>query len=107
MQWGLSRPTEDAPLFDYYGKHWVPDSFTQRYDRHVRRSALDPKVNFHALRHSYATLGLSLALDIKTISAALGHSQIGITANTYLHVTRALTDEAADRLNSVFSQRRA
>ena len=44
-----------------------------------------PMIRFHDLRHSYATLMLKKGVDLKIISDVLGHSDIAITADTYLH----------------------
>lgn len=44
-----------------------------------------PNIRFHDLRHSYATLMLKKGVDLKIISDVLGHSDIAITADTYLH----------------------
>ena len=41
----------------------------------------------HLLRHTHAVLQLKAGVDIKTVSTRLGHKNINITANTYLHVT--------------------
>jgi integrase len=63
----------------------------------VRRKKL-PKVRLHDLRHSHATIALAAGTDLKTIIAALGHSTIAVTANTYLHATEAMQRTHAERL---------
>jgi integrase len=57
-----------------------------------------PKVRFHDLRHSTATLLLGEGVHPKIVSELLGHSQIGITLDTYSHVTLSMQQEAADVL---------
>ena len=42
----------------------------------------------HALRHTFATLLLYNGVDIKTVSELLGHSDVNITYNTYIHVIK-------------------
>jgi len=79
---------------------WNPDSFSWSFAELVRRKKL-PKVRLHDLRHSHATIALAAGSDLKTISAALGHSTIAITANTYLHMTEALQRTHADRLEGL------
>ncbi|MHB1500262.1 MAG: tyrosine-type recombinase/integrase [Candidatus Dormibacteria bacterium] len=49
----------------------------------------------HTLRHSAATLMLAGGVDLKTVSTVLGHSQIGLTADTYASVLPGLQREAA------------
>lgn len=43
------------------------------------------RINFHALRHSYATSCVMHDVDIKSLSEILGHSSVGITLNLYVH----------------------
>lgn len=44
-----------------------------------------PNINFHSLRHIFATNCISLGFDIKTLSEILGHSSVEITLNRYVH----------------------
>ena len=60
-----------------------------------------PKIRFHDLRHTHASLLLFKNIDIKTISERLGHSNIGITMNTYTHVMRELDVNAAQAIDNV------
>ncbi|MFQ9632912.1 MAG: tyrosine-type recombinase/integrase [Coprobacillus cateniformis] len=48
-------------------------------------SALGFKINFHALRHCYATSCVEQELDIKSVSEILGHSSVNTTLNLYVH----------------------
>ena len=59
-----------------------------------------PRIRFHDLRHSCATLLLSEGVHPKIVSDLLGHSQIGITLDLYSHVTtmQAVAAEAMGRL---------
>lgn len=45
-----------------------------------------PKIRFHDLRHTHATLLLQLRENPKVVSERLGHADISITLNTYSHV---------------------
>jgi integrase len=62
-----------------------------------------PRVRFHDLRHTAATLLLTQGVDPRTIMETLGHSQISLTLNTYSHVMPALQIDAAEKLDAVFS----
>lgn len=44
-----------------------------------------PQVNFHSLRHMFATRCVSLGADVKTLSEILGHSSVKITLDRYVH----------------------
>jgi integrase len=62
-----------------------------------------PRVSFHALRHSYASLLLAQGVHPRVIMEALGHSQISLTMNTYSHVIPTLEREAAERMDALLS----
>jgi Phage integrase family len=85
------------------GSLWNPDSFSWAFASLVRRAKLT-RVRLHDLRHSYATLSLAAGADLKTISTALGHSTISITANTYIHAVEALQRGHADRVEAILGE---
>ncbi len=60
-----------------------------------------PRIRFHDLRHTYATLALGQGVHPKVVSDALGHASIAITMDTYSHVTPAMHQQAADALDAV------
>lgn len=43
------------------------------------------KLNFHALRHTFATRAIECGMDIKTLSEIMGHKNASITLNRYAH----------------------
>jgi integrase len=49
-----------------------------------------PDIRFHDLRHSCATLLLAQGVHPRIVMDLLGHSQIGLTMNTYSHVIPAM-----------------
>ncbi len=64
-----------------------------------------PRIRFHDLRHSCATLLLSLGVHPKVVQERLGHSQIAVTLDTYSHVLPHLQEEAANRLDILLTKR--
>lgn len=82
----LLRP-EHTRMLQSLGRYACPLS-TNSLEYHFRRMLESwdfPRIRFHDLRHSYATLMLDHGVDLKIISDVLGHSDIAITADTYLH----------------------
>ena len=77
-----------------------PDSVLHMLHRVLKRAGL-PKVRFHDLRHTFATLALQNGVDIKTVSGMLGHFSAGFTLDTYAHVTTAAQKEAANTMGGV------
>jgi integrase len=62
-----------------------------------------PIIRFHDLRHSTASLLLSLGIHPKVEQELLGHSQISLTLDTYSHVIPALHEEAVKILSTLLS----
>lgn len=59
----------------------------QFYFKKTLKKAHLNDINFHALRHTFATRCISLGFDPKTLSEILGHSSVNITMNKYVHPT--------------------
>ena len=60
-----------------------------------------PRIRFHDLRHTAATLLLGQNVNVKVVSEMLGHSQIAITLDLYSHVTPGMQRQAVDALEAV------
>ena len=60
---------------------------------------------FHDLRHSCATLLLVQGVSPRVVMDVLGHSEIGMTMNTYSHVIPELRRDAADRMDDLIRGR--
>ena len=56
-------------------------------------------VRFHDLRHTFATNALEHGMDIKTLSAIIGHVSSATTLNVYAHVSDEMRQRAADRID--------
>ena len=70
---------------------------TRRFQQLLLEAGL-PRMRFHDLRHGAATILLALGVDLRTIMETLGHSQIGVTMDTYAGVIPELKRDAADRV---------
>jgi integrase len=71
--------------------------------RLLRRADL-PRIRFHDLRHSAATLLLGQGVHPKIVSEMLGHSQIAITLDLYSHVTPTMQRQATEAMEAVLTQ---
>lgn len=65
-----------------------------------------PAIRFHDLRHTSATLLLAAGVHPKVVQERLGHSQIGITLDTYSHVVPTMQLEAASKLDALMQPQR-
>ncbi len=55
-------------------------------------------VNFHILRHTFATQCVAVGMDVKTLSEILGHANISITLNYYVHSSIEMKRKQIDLL---------
>ena len=62
------------------------------------------RLRFHDLRHTFATVALQSGVDVKTVSAMLGHYDAGFTLRTYTHATPDMMREAADTMGDVIGK---
>lgn len=62
-----------------------------------------PRLRFHDLRHTSATLLLAQGVEPRLIMDVLGHSQISTTMNLYAHVLPSARKEVAGRMNDLLS----
>lgn len=61
-----------------------PRSIQKKYKKTLEKCGLR-YLNFHSLRHSFATIGIQKGFDYKTLSEILGHASVNTTMNIYVH----------------------
>lgn len=76
----------------------------QSFKRVLKDTKFD-YMTLHMLRHTNATLLLNSGVDLKIISSHLGHSEIGITANTYTAVTNNSMIQTANVMSSILGKK--
>lgn len=76
---------DDEYFFLTGDKYFIePRSFTNHYKAMMKSINLDG-YNFHCLRHTFATRCIENGCDPKTLSEILGHSNVKITLDRYVH----------------------
>jgi hypothetical protein len=76
-----------------------PERITRVFGEVVAALGL-PEITFHGLRHTHATILLSMGIPPHVVSARLGHSGVSITLSTYAHVLPKQQGEAAQQFAS-------
>jgi integrase len=71
-----------------------PEHVRRLFDRHLQRAGL-PRIRFHDLRHTHATLALQAGVHPKVVSERLGHTTVAMTLDVYSHAIPAMQQEAA------------
>ncbi len=74
-----------------------PSNLSKRFDRLVKGAGV-PRIRFHDLRHTHATLALRAGIHPKVVQERLGHATIAITLDTYSHAIPAMQEEAATKV---------
>lgn len=81
---GGAYEDEDLVFCREDGTPLHPDGFSDAFWRHAKAAKL-PRIRFHDLRHTHATLALAAGVHPKVVSERLGHASITITLDTYSH----------------------
>jgi integrase len=64
-----------------------------------------PHMRFHDLRHTAATLLLSMGVPMRVVQDILGHSEMKTTANVYSHVLPSMQREAMGKMDELLGRR--
>lgn len=76
-----------------------PRMLQRRLKMYTKACRID-EVHFHTLRHTFATRCVEVGFDVKTLSEILGHSNINITMNQYVHPNIDFKRENMKRLKN-------
>ena len=71
-----------------------PDYAYHRLKTLLKQAEL-PLIRFHDLRHTFATMALEHGMDVKTLSATIGHVSSATTLDIYSHITDTMQRQAA------------
>ena len=88
------------------GEPVTPVQLTHRFTRLTAKLEGLPKLRFHDLRHSHATQLLLAGVHPRIAQERLGHSTVSLTLDLYSHVTGAMQEDAAAKINAAFGRPR-
>lgn len=77
-----------------------PRTFEYRYHKELERCNIG-SINFHALRHTFATRCVEVGVDVKSLSEMLGHANVSITLNTYVHSSLEMKRNQLEKLTTL------
>lgn len=78
------RAGENDYLFTGSDKPVEPRTLQYRFQKFLKELEI-PARNFHMLRHSFATRCIDCGMDIKSLSEILGHANVQVTLQMYVH----------------------
>ena len=99
-KWKLASGKNELGLV-FCNEAGQPMNYSNMMNRHFLPALKDaklPKVRFHDLRHTYASIMIEQGENIKYIQNQLGHSSPTVTLNVYAHLMKPTNQEAACRL---------
>lgn len=85
-------------------KYIEPRSYRKHFEKVLKELKIK-RFNFHSLRHTFATNCISLGVDYKTVSEILGHSNVNITLNLYVHPRLSQKKKCIDLVCKVFREK--
>ena len=77
-----------------------PRTVQYRFARFLKRESITQR-NFHVLRHSFATRCIEKGMDVKSLSEILGHSDVRITMQFYVHPSMAQKRQYMQNVSTV------
>lgn len=100
IQW---RQSNDAVFLTGNSKKFIEPRTMQNQFKRILKNCNIKNTNFHTLRHTFATRCVEVEFDIKSLSEILGHSNVNITLNRYVHPTMELKRSNMSKLSDFFS----
>ena len=74
-----------------------PRTCLDKYKKVLKNAGIND-YTFHALRHTFATRCVEMGFDIKSLSEILGHANINVTLQRYVHPSMEMKRRQMNRL---------
>lgn len=84
-------------------KPMEPRTYQNHFKRYLKTIQI-PDYNFHTLRHTFATNCIDSGMDIKSLSEILGHSNVQITLDRYVHPSMDTKRKYINALSADYGQ---
>ena len=81
-----------------------PNNLSRSFNAIIQSAGL-PRIRFHDLRHTHATLLLAANQPVHAVSERLGHARSSITLDVYAHVIPGMQQDAVAALDRLLSER--
>ncbi len=95
-----------TPMFlSTYHRTPSPESFSQLFGRIIATTDL-PRIRFHDLRHTHASLLVAAGVPIKVVAERFGHAHPGFTMHTYQHLLPGMGATAATQFAALIDTSR-
>ena len=96
-------PNRQGYVLAAMDEKFVEPRTMQNYFRYIQKQCGLTPVNFHVLRHTFATRCIELGFDVKSLSEILGHASVNITMNRYVHPSMELKQQNMQKLSGLLA----
>lgn len=97
----LLRGDDNCYVITNTTKYIEPNKYRLYYNKLLKQLNI-PHLTFHALRHTFATRCIECGADYKSLSELLGHSNVAITMNIYVHPQLELKRKCVELLSDYY-----
>ncbi|AKP67176.1 tyrosine-type recombinase/integrase [Companilactobacillus ginsenosidimutans] len=98
-----SNLTSDDLLFMDSKKHVMVSAEINKVLTGKLKDLKIPRITFHGLRHTHASILLYKGVSTLSVSRRLGHSSVSTTQSTYLHIIKELEYQDQDKIISILN----
>lgn len=97
------RPVSPAAYFltGKSGRYIEPRTYQNRFKSYILNCGIE-NANFHSTRHTFATRCVEVGFEIKSLSEILGHANVNITLDRYVHPSFDLKRSNMNKLNGLY-----
>lgn len=99
----INQPTKEGYLLTGTSSKYVEPRIMQNRLKTIMKQCNIKDAHFHTLRHTFATRCIEVEFDVKSLSEILGHSNVNITLNRYVHPTMELKQQNMQKLSDLFT----
>lgn len=99
----LNRQSQSSYVLTGLNDKYVEPRTMQNHFHRVLKECKIEKMNYHSLRHTFATRCIELGFDITSLSEILGHASVNITMNRYVHPSMELKRKNMMRLSELIA----
>lgn len=96
------QPEKSYFLTGLSDRYIEPRTMQNRFKKAIKACEIE-NINFHTLRHTFATRCVELGFDLKSLSEILGHANINITLNRYVHPSMELKQQNMNLLSDLLA----
>ena len=79
----------------------LPEAFTKKFNRMLKKNRLPKDLSIHSLRHTNASIQIAQNVDVRTVASNLGHSSASTTLDIYSHAFNSYKKAAQAKISAV------